>query len=184
MTKISSLQLELAFAEISNVTLKESDIDSLTEIFTVSTISKEVLKFQSVDAPIIFKWLNYLLSQLKKRSTFAVAIQNFSKTSSEENYLQLKKGDLITLDQNGEALTSLNSTWAIGSSEGKKGFFLIESAYILPCIEPPRREILELFSKDSSKQRIQSKSLYNTIQRQKMHSLKKFAADNFRPNIE
>lgn len=171
--------MELSFPEISNVTLKENE-----NIFTVSTVSNEILKFKSDDASTIFKWLNYMLTQLKKRSTYAVAIQNFSKTSTDESYLDLKKGDLITLDQSGEAVMNLNSTWALGSSDEKKGYFPIDSAYILPCIMPPKKEILSLFAKDSTRQKVLSKSLYNTIQRQKMHSLKKFAEDHFRPNIE
>lgn len=128
--------------------------------------------------------MNYLLTQLKKRSTFAVAIQKFSKSSSDESYLELKKGDLITLETPGEALMNSNSTWALGSCNEQKGFFPIDSAYILPCIVPPKKEILELFVRDSVKQRMQPKSAYNTIQRQKMYNLKKYAADNFRSNIE
>lgn len=141
------------------------------------------MKFRSVDAPTIFKWLNYLLTQLKKRSTFAVAIQNFSKQSTDETYLELKKGDLIELGQPGEALMALNSTWALGSLNGNQGYFPIDSAYILPCIDPPKKDILKLFGKDTVK-RVQPKSAYNTVQRQKMHNLRKFANDNFRPNIE
>lgn len=149
----------------------------------MTTVVNEVLKFKSLDSAIIFKWLNYLLTQLKKRSTYAVAIQNFSKTSSDESYLSLKKGDLITLDQPGEVVMALNSTWALGSSNEAKGYFPIDSAYILPCIMPPKKEVLNLFTKDSVK-KAQSKSNYSTIQRQKMHNLRKYAEDNFRPNIE
>lgn len=176
--------MELSFAEISNVSHKESGEFGIDDTFTITTVSNEILKFKSVDAPTIFKWLNYLLTQLKKRSTFAVAIQNFSKTSTDESYLELKKGDLITLDQTGEAVMGLNSTWALGSSREKKGFFPIDSAYILPCIIPPKKEILNLFAKDSMKPKAQPKSNYNTIQRQKMHNLRKYAGDHFRPNIE
>lgn len=159
-------------------------MDSTTsDSFTITTVSNETMKFKSVDAPIIFKWLNYLLTQLKKRSTFAVAIQNFSKQATDESYLELKKGDLIELEQKGEALMTLNSTWALGYLNGNKGYFPIDSAYILPCIDPPKKDILKLFIKDTVK-RAQPKSAYNTIQRQKMHNLRKFAADNFRPNIE
>jgi myosin VIIa len=153
-------------------------------VFTITTITNEILKFQSLDSATIFKWLNYLLMQLKKRSTFAVALQKFSKTSTDESYLELKKGDLKTLDQTGEALMELNSTWALGSCNEQKGYFPIDSAYILPCIIPPKKEILELFVKDSVKAREKPKSNYNTIQRQKMHNLRRFASDNFRPNIE
>ena len=176
--------MELSFAEISNVTLKEEDELNKTETFTLMTISNEIMKFKSVDAATIFKWLNYLLTQLKKKSIYAVAIQNFSKTLSDESYLNLKKGDLITLDQAGEIVMNSNSTWAMGSADEKKGYFPIDSAYILPCIMPPKQEIIDLFAKDSTRQKTLSKSLYNTIQRQKMHNLKKFAEDHFRPNIE
>ena len=171
-------QLELSFNEIANVTQKEND-----EAFTITTVSNEIMKFKSVDSPTIFKWLNYLLTQLKKKSTYAVAIQNFAKTAGDESYLTLKKGDLITLDQTGDAVMSSNTTWALGSANEQKGFFPIDSAYILPCIMPPRPEILQLFAKDSVK-RSQPKSNYSTIQRQKMHTLRKFASDHFRPNIE
>lgn len=176
--------MELSFAEISNVSHKETVDSSIMETLTITTVSNEIMKFQSIDALTIFKWLNYLLTQLKKKSTYAVAIQNFSKTSSDETYLQLKKGDLITLDQTGEAVMALNSTWALGSSDEKKGYFPIDSAYILPCIMPPKKEVLSLFTKDSVKHRSLSKSAYNTVQRQKMHNLRKYAGDHFRPNIE
>lgn len=176
--------MELSFAEISNVANKSSPTSDITDVLTITTVTNEVLKFKSVDAPTIFKWLNYLLTQLKKRSTYAVAVQNFSKTSTDESYLELKKGDLIDLDQPGETLMTSNSTWALGSLDGKKGHFPIDSAYILPCMMPPKKEILALFTKEAVKQRAQPKSIYNTLQRQKMHNLRRFAGDNFRPNIE
>lgn len=160
-----------------------SDDSTTGDMFTITTVANEILKFKSLEAPTIFKWLNYLLTQLKKRSTYAVAIQNFSKASSDESYLNLKKGDLITLDQPGEAVMALNSTWALGSSNEEKGYFPIDSAYILPCIMPPKKDVLSLFTKDAVK-KAQPKSNYSTIQRQKMHNLRKYAGDNFRPNIE
>lgn len=163
---------------------KSSPSSDMTDILTITTVTNETLKFKSDDALTIFKWLNYLLTQLKKRSTFAVAVKNFSKGSTDESYLELKKGDLITLDQPGETLIASNSTWALGSLDGKKGHFPIDSAYILPCILPPKKEILSLFAKDAMKQKDRPKSVYSTLQRQKMHNLKRFADEHFRPNIE
>lgn len=157
--------------------------EDVPQTFTITTVANEILKFQSIDSPTIFKWLNYLLTQLKKKSMHAVAIQNFSKTASDETYLSLKKGDLISLDQTGEVISNLNSTWALGSANGQKGYFPIDSAYILPCIMPPKAEVLQLFAKDSMK-RAQPKSNYSTIQRQKMYNLRKYAGDHFRPNLE
>ena len=117
-----------------------------------------------------------------------VAIQSFSKEEVEgetENYLKLKKGDLITLEQSGEKLTSSNSMWGIGSdADSKKGYFPIDSVIILPCMVPPRKEIIDIYAKDGAKHAVQRRSQYNTLQRQRMHTLKKFAESNFRPNIE
>lgn len=77
-----------------------------------------------------------------------------------------------------------NSIWGIGSANEKKGYFPIDSVIVLPSIMPPRKEIIEIYAKDGAKQATQRKSQYNTLQRQKMHSLKRFAENYFRPNIE
>lgn len=150
-------------------------------------MTKEILNFKSLDVPIIFKWLNYLLTQLKKKSIYAVALHRFSKTDSEdseEKYLDLKRGDLIIMEQNGDDLMKSDSTWASGFIGELKGYFPIENVYVLPCIMPPKRNILELFTKDTIKDKKQTKAQYNTIQRQKMSTLRNFAAEYFRPNIE
>lgn len=169
------------------MTYKEADEYGATDSFTIITITSAILKFKSFDSSTIFKWLNYFLSQLKKRSTYVVAIRAFSKEVAEgetDTYLELKKGDLITLDQPGETLQSSNSMWGIGSAGDKKGYFPVESVIVLPCMTPPRKEIIDIYAKDGAKQAIQHKSQYNTLQRQRMHTLKKFAENNFRPNIE
>lgn len=177
--------LEVSFAEISNVSQSEASDDSIGNVFKITTVTSEVLKFKSSESPTIFKWLNYLLIQLKKRSLYAVALQKFSKISSdsEETYLEFDRGDLINLDQPGEVLMESNATWATGNSNGKKGYFPIDSAYIIPCIAPPKQQILDLFAKDLVKNK-KPKSQYSTIQRQKMYNLRKFATIHFRPNIE
>lgn len=85
---------------------KDDEDQYATSTFTIITISSEILKFKSFDSFIIFKWINFLLGQLKKKSTYAVAIRKFSKESNEENsdetYLELNKGDLIMLEQPGK----------------------------------------------------------------------------------
>lgn len=116
-----------------------------------------------------------------------VAVRSFAKEVTEgevETYLELKKGDLIILDQPAENLQSSNSVWGIGSANDKKGYFPIDSVIVLPSIMPPQKEIIEIYAKDGAKQVTQRKGQYNTLQRQKMYNLKKFAEGNFRPNIE
>jgi len=74
--------------------------------------------------------------------------------------------------------------WTTGKVKDKKGYFPIDSIIILPSIEPPNKEVIELYARDGHKQVAQPRSKYNTLQRQKMHTLKSFAAHHFRPNIE
>lgn len=88
------------------------------------------------------------------------------------------------MDQPGQTLQATNSMWGIGSSDDKKGYFPVDSVIILPCMMPPRKEIIEIYARDGAKQVSQRKSQYNTLQRQRMYTLKKFAANHFRPNIE
>lgn len=179
------MKIELSYPEIYNVSHRFDD--SNDNVLTIQTITEEILNFKSLDIPIIFKWLNYLLTQLKKRSIYAVTLHRFSKTDgedSEEKYLELKRGDLITLEQNGDAQMKSNSIWALGTIGESKGFFPIENVYVLPCVMPPKKNILELFTKDIIKEKKHTKAQYNTIQRKKMSNLKNFAAEYFRPNIE
>lgn len=167
------------------MTFKEAIDYGDSDFFTIITITSEIFKFKSFEAPTIFKWLNYLLTMLKKKSTYAVATQSFTKEdTSDESYLELKRGDLITLEQSGDLLTSSSSLWAVGTSKNKKGYFPIDSVTILPCIMEPKKEIVDLYARDKKKQVPERKSQYNTLQRQKMYNLRKYAQDNFRPNIE
>lgn len=169
------------------MTYKEADIFGATDSFSIITILSEILKFKSFDSSIIFKWLNYFLIQLKKKSIYVVAVRSFSKEMTEgevETYLELKKGDLITLDHPAEILQSSNSVWGIGSANDRKGYFPIDSVIIIPAIGNLQKEIIEIYAKDGAKQVTQRKGQYNTLQRQKMYTLKKFAEIHFRPNIE
>ena len=87
------------------MTYKENEDTNANATFTLITIASEILKFKSHDSFIIFKWINFLLNHLKKKSTYAVAIRNFAKESTDENiedYLELKKGDLVMLEQTGK----------------------------------------------------------------------------------
>jgi hypothetical protein len=144
------------------------------------------LKFKSSDSSIIYKWLNYFLNELKNKSLYVVATKDISKTLTEDgdDYLEVKKGDLITLDHPAEVVFSSNSTWVIGTLNIERGYFPINDVVILPCILPPRKEIIDLYARDGVKLIPAKRGLFDTAQRQKMHTLKKYAEDHFRPNIE
>lgn len=81
-------------------------------------------------------------------------------------------------------MTNSTSMWATGIVKNKKGYFPIDSIIILPCIDKPHKDVIEIYAKDGHKQIAQPRSKYNTLQRQKMYNLKRFSAEHFRPNIE
>lgn len=140
--------MELPYTDIFNI-YHDSDED-LLDGFTIETVTKESFKFKSLDAVTIFKLCDYLLHQLKKRSIYVVASQDFYKPDGGEGsevYLKLSKGDLVELEPgtNGDTLLQSNSTWAFGSLNGTRGYFPIDMVYILPCVDKPEKDALELF---------------------------------------
>jgi myosin-7 len=144
-------QVELSFPEIQNV-YHDFDYDSVDiGVLSIQTITDEYFKLKSFDSHISYKLLNFLLMQLKKKSIYVVALHNVKKsTETDEPYLEIGKGDLITLEKGncGENLMNSNSTWAFGSCNNQSGYFPIDMVYMLPCISPPKPEILQLFKVD------------------------------------
>ena len=140
--------MEFPYTDILNI-YHDTDNDEI-EGFTIQTVTKESFKFKSLDATTISKLCDYLLHQLKKRSVYVVAVQDYFKANGEdesEMYLKLSKGDLVELEpgSNGDSLMQSNSTWAFGSSNGNRGYFPIDMVYVLPCIDKPEKDVLELF---------------------------------------
>lgn len=103
-----------------------------------------------------------------------------------ETYLSLKRGDLIKLDDGilGETISAADARWARGICNDRNGEFPIEAVYVLPTIVEPPNKILHLFRDSSVKARKHKAPNYNTLQRLKMHTLRKYAVDNFRSSIE
>lgn len=193
--------LELSFPEILSTSFEKEDrVDSLY----INTVQKMEFGFKCFEAKLVSQLIDFLVNGLKKRSVYAVAIQNYSHPENAEGYLKLMKGDLVVLGHGftGENINP-NELWAYGESRGKEGDFPTEAVYMLPCIMPPSEEVLELFkvsllfcrkicfnlkilfilqANSDLKSKKARASQYNTIQRLRMHTLKKFAEEHFRSN--
>lgn len=140
----------MSYAEIQNVSHEMDSTNKDIGILKIQTVTDEYIKLKSFDSWTGYKLMSYLLTQLKKRSIYVVALHNYFKEKSStdtESYLKLKKGDLIMLEKgsSGENLMNSNSVWAYGSCKDSIGYFPIDMVYILPCIQPPKREVLDLF---------------------------------------
>lgn len=138
------------------------------------------------DATEVAALCNYIILTMQKNSVYAVAVRDFAHPDKHESYLKLTKGDLIALDRgyNGEVVLHAETIWARGESNGQVGEFPTESVYILPAISPPSQEILQHFAQGAVKPIKHAAPKYNTLQRQRMHTLRRYANEHFRSNIE
>uniref|UniRef100_A0A1L8E5D6 Putative myosin class v heavy chain n=1 Tax=Nyssomyia neivai TaxID=330878 RepID=A0A1L8E5D6_9DIPT len=177
--------VELSFTEILTVSqrLGENDIDELT----ISTIHKVEFVFQCYEANSVLEVIQFLIQGLKERSTYVVAVQNYMHPdSSDETYLKLLKGDLIKLGQgySGQSLLNDEITWGYGECNKKTGEFPTDAVYVLPCMDPPSKEILELFRISGvARGKPQLIAQYDARDQRKVHTLEKFAAEHFRSNF-
>lgn len=135
--------LELSFPEILSTSFEKDDhVDNLY----INSVQKVVFGFKCFEAKLVSQLIDFMVNGLKKRSTYAVAIQNYTHPENAQGYLKLMKGDLVQLGHGftGENINP-NELWAYGESRGKEGDFPTEAVYVLPCIMPPNEEVLDLF---------------------------------------
>ncbi|XP_058123713.1 myosin-VIIa-like isoform X2 [Anopheles ziemanni] len=177
--------VELSYPEIVQMSFEE---DAETEVGTlyIGTIQGEEFSFKTFDAQVISDLVNYIIDELKKKSVYAVVVQQYKSDTTDETVLTLVKGDLISLGQGftGESIMAEDATWGYGECNGKAGYFPTESIYILPTILPPSGIVLNFYKRENAvKAKKHAGPIYNTIQRKKMHSLQRYGAEHFRTPI-
>lgn len=176
--------LEISFPEVTYVAYDDdTDYDKVGKI-TIRTIQQEEFVFQSVDASEMSSLIIYLIDGLKRRSIYVITQSDSQGYSDAASFLQYKKGDLITLLQESTGETLMSATWGHGECNGQEGLFPTEQVYILPTLSKPSPAVLDVFKKGNINTDKKVHSKYNTIQRKKMHTLEKFAQENFRENYD
>lgn len=115
-----------------------------TQTFSLSTVRGEEFTFQSPSAEDIRDLVVYFLEGLKKRSKYAIALQDYKGASENSSFLTFQKGDLITLEDENSDENVYNSGWCVGVCErtGEKGDFPAETVYVLPTLSKPPNDIL------------------------------------------
>ena len=118
-----------------------------TQTFSLSTVRGEEFTFQSPSAEDIRDLVVYFLEGLKKRSKFAIALQDYKGSSESASFLTFQKGDLISLEDDVVDDNQYNTGWCIGICErtGEKGDFPAETVYVLPTLSKPPNDILVSF---------------------------------------
>lgn len=161
---------------------EDSNIDSLY----ITTLQKEEFVLKCYEASEVSALVNYIIDTIRKNSIYAVAIRDYAHPDSEQSFLKLSKGDLITFvdGYNGELVLQSDTIWASGECMGRKGEFPKEAIYILPTITAPHADVLKLFAEGAVKPIKHAAPNYNTLQRQRMHTLRRYAIEHFRTEIE
>lgn len=139
--------VECAFPEI--LTISEGRNNAPAQSFTLTTAGHEYT-FTSSNAGDIRELISYFLDGLRQRSKYVIAIVDYDN-KGEGNFLTLQKGDLIMLEnETGEGV--LSSSWSNGVCErtGKTGDFPSDAVYVIPTLDKPTPEIMELFSGQSN----------------------------------
>ncbi|XP_075992022.1 myosin-VIIa-like [Anticarsia gemmatalis] len=182
--QLEQILLEISYPEVTYVAYDaDKDYDNVGRI-TIRTIHQEEFEFQSVDASEMSSLIIYMIDGLKRRSIYVVAQSEVHGYSDAASFLQFKKGDLIVLLQDFTGETLMNATWGHGLCNGEEGLFPTEQVYILPTLEMPSTEILDVFKKGNVNTDKKSYSKYNTLQRKRMYTLEKYAKEFFRENFD
>lgn len=176
--------LELSFPEITSISSQKTS-KAFSQTFTLSTVRAEEFTFQSPNAEDIRDLVQFFLEGLKKRSMYAVALQDYKEDGA--NYLQLSKGDLVVLDPSSRGEAILSGSWCSGRSErtGEQGDFPSEVVCIVPAMSKPPEEIMALFTLEGAEQSrrmvTSQQSSNGTEPQEKPHTLEEYAVDHFRP---
>ncbi|XP_069105456.1 myosin-VIIa-like isoform X1 [Argopecten irradians] len=177
--------LELSFPEITAVSSSRTG-KMHGQSFTLATVKGDEYTFTSPNAEDIRDLVVTFLEGLKKRSKYVIALQDYNSPGDGSSFLDFTKGDLIVLDQqNGE--TVMNSGWCVGENvrTGVKGDFPAECVYVLPTINKPPPEILNLFlqSGDQADKMLAPSEVENIPEQgaNVPYTLEHYSYDHFRP---
>uniref|UniRef100_A0A1A9W1S0 Myosin motor domain-containing protein n=1 Tax=Glossina brevipalpis TaxID=37001 RepID=A0A1A9W1S0_9MUSC len=179
------------YIEISKVTL-ERDVNNIVDILHLDLLQEQQVSFKCCEAQDIKDLLNFILENLKQRSTFAVAIEDVKPSALEDqnlSQLYLSPGDLIRLKSETKSLLRRNEQqceWLEGECCNITGFFPSKSVIILATLTKPSDRILKLY-KNYKKDDLNRKTLARNQTSKRtlnLYNLRSFAKDHFRPQLK
>ncbi|XP_051155446.1 myosin-VIIa-like [Leptopilina boulardi] len=178
-----TLLLELSFPEIAEVTCQKIN-NAFIHNLILSTIQREEYIFLSSEAEDLASLINFLIDGLKEKSLYVVATQDYMIDADEaESFLPMHRGDLIKLAGDCNGYTIMNSVWGYGEKSDVKGDFPSDCVYVLPTMTKPSSTIVEIFKADFTGKINSVRETKPTKSKLTQHTLKKYAAEHFRPGI-
>ncbi|XP_064021334.1 unconventional myosin-VIIb [Pogoniulus pusillus] len=175
--------LELTFPEITGIHTNRA-VKTFGQSCTLITLRAEEFVLTSVNSVVIAELVVMFLEGLKKRSQFAVAMQE-KKSPEDPAILSFKKGDLLILAE--DKRLDGNSGWISAQNErtGKTGNVFSEDIYIIPSLTKPSSQVLSLLMMSPDQRRTASQTSFvdepdEEDPKVKPYTLEEFSYEYFR----
>ncbi|XP_073732354.1 unconventional myosin-VIIb [Misgurnus anguillicaudatus] len=172
--------LEFSYLELSKIELSSED-KSGGNVYLTTLRGEYELKV--VRGNELVELVNMFLSELKRRSLYAVAVQDFTR-QDDPTMLNFKKGDLLYMIKDGE----YEGSWIKARNErtGQTGAVSLDAIQVLPILNKPTDEMLNLLNLNPGRRRsmvpIMSQKEELNTDRVALITLKEFSFDYFRPS--
>ncbi|XP_073987917.1 myosin-VIIa-like isoform X2 [Rhodnius prolixus] len=165
----TEILMKIYYVEIAAI--EYSSIGDDKDQIHILTIHNSKFVFQTTYAEVINHLINWILKELRGRSRYALAINNYS--SPDENFLSLHKGDLVILEE----VFSMSSEWLKGfnSNTNSLGEFPSKMVIVLPTLNMPAQFVLDALKNEVSDKNLTKKSLLVG-----KHTLETYAMKYFR----
>ncbi|XP_051874537.1 unconventional myosin-VIIa-like [Pristis pectinata] len=170
-----------SFPEITGVNTNRAS-KLFGQSVTVSTLQGEEYTLTSGHAADIADLLMMFLNGLKVRSEYAVALLNSPK-QDDPIFLKFQKGDLIKLLKTEENTQVQGHGWIQGQNEhtGKTGSLSLESVFIIPTLEKPSSDVMDLIRMSPDQRRQAAQTVPADKLEAKLYTLEEFSNHHFRP---
>ncbi|XP_035190252.1 unconventional myosin-VIIb isoform X2 [Oxyura jamaicensis] len=175
--------LDLTFPEITGIHTNRA-VKSFGQSCTLITLRAEEFVLTSVNSIVIAELVVMFLEGLKKRSRFAVAM-NEKKPQEDPAILSFKKGDLLILTEDKRLDASSGWIYAQNERTGKTGNVFLEEIYIVPSLTKPSSQVLNLLMMSPDQRRTASQNSYmdepdEEDLKVKPYTLEEFSYEHFR----
>ncbi|KAJ7426105.1 hypothetical protein WISP_19047 [Willisornis vidua] len=178
--------LELTFPEITGIHTNRA-VKSFGQSCTLITLRAEEFVLTSVNSVVIAELVVTFLEGLKKRSQFAVAMQD-KKSQEDPGILSFKKGDLLIFTE--DKRLDEDSGWIQAQNErtGKTGNVFLEDIYIIPSLTKPSSQVLSLLMMSPDQRRTASQNSFmkepdEEDVKVKPYTLEEFSYEHFRYSV-
>ncbi|KAM8953167.1 unconventional myosin-VIIb [Pelodytes ibericus] len=188
--------LDLSYPVLIGIHTKRAE-KSFGQCCILNTLRGEEFVLTTQNSEEVAQLLLHFLDGLKKRSRYAVAMQDSSRVTAsslgpkskmqtdEPELLSFRVGDVLYLDKNPELQLGLNWTFAKNERTGNNGAVSLDAIHIIPTLSKPTSEMLRLIVMSPEERQIEFRnSLLDESDRQeevKPYTLEEFSIQHFRP---